>query len=122
MLGRFHHRDMRDTTVRQFARRYHVDTLQARRVVTLALELLTALDAELAADETVRQRLSWAAQLHEIGLMVAHAGYHKHSAYILGNADMPGFSRMEQAEIALLVLAHRGTLEKVRPLVVSGAS
>jgi exopolyphosphatase/guanosine-5'-triphosphate,3'-diphosphate pyrophosphatase len=49
--------------------------------------------------------------------MVAHTGYHKHSAYILGNADMPGFSRMEQAHVALLVLCHRGTLEKAKPLV-----
>ncbi|MBL8534881.1 MAG: exopolyphosphatase [Betaproteobacteria bacterium] len=117
MLGRFHHRDMRDTTVRQFAKRYHVDTVQSRRVEALALELLVALDGNLATEESIRQRLSWAAQLHEIGLTVAHTGYHKHSAYILGNADMPGFSRMEQAQLALLVLAHRGTLEKVRALV-----
>ena len=122
MLGRFHHRDMRDTTVRQFAKRYHVDTVQSRRVEALALELLEALDGDLVAEESIRQRLSWAAQLHEIGLTVAHTGYHKHSAYILGNADMPGFSRMEQAQLALLVLAHRGTLEKVRALVGSSSN
>jgi exopolyphosphatase/guanosine-5'-triphosphate,3'-diphosphate pyrophosphatase len=117
MLGRFHHRDMRDTTVRQFAKRYHVDTGQARRVEALAQELMDALDGEFAAEEAVRHRLSWAAQLHEIGLTVAHSSYHKHSAYILGNADMPGFSRMEQAQLSLLVLAHRGALEKVKALV-----
>lgn len=119
MLGRLHHRDMRDTTVRQFAKRYHVDAQQARRVEMLAVDLLEALAPERLEDEATRHVLSWAAHLHEIGLMVAHAGYHKHSAYILGNADMPGFSRMEQAHLALLVLAHRGTLEKVRPLVSS---
>ncbi|MFO1320359.1 MAG: exopolyphosphatase [Burkholderiales bacterium] len=117
MLGRFHHRDMRDATVRQFAKRYHVDSQQARRVATLAQDLLVALDPEQAGDEAACHLLSWAAQLHEIGLMVAHTGYHKHSAYILGNADMPGFSRMEQSRLALLVLAHRGALEKVRGLV-----
>jgi exopolyphosphatase/guanosine-5'-triphosphate,3'-diphosphate pyrophosphatase len=26
----------------------------------------------------------------EIGLSIAHAQYHKHSAYVLSNADMPG--------------------------------
>jgi exopolyphosphatase/guanosine-5'-triphosphate,3'-diphosphate pyrophosphatase len=122
MLGRFHHRDMRDTTVRQFAKRYHVDTGQARRVEALAQELMDALDGEFAAEEAVRHRLSWAAQLHEIGLTVAHSSYHKHSAYILGNADMPGFSRMEQGQLSLLVLAHRGALEKVKALVGTGGS
>jgi exopolyphosphatase/guanosine-5'-triphosphate,3'-diphosphate pyrophosphatase len=43
MLGRLHHRDMRDTTVRQFAKRYHVDLPQARRVEVLAADLLEAL-------------------------------------------------------------------------------
>ncbi len=121
MLGRLHHKDMRDTTVRQFAKRYHVDIQQARRVDVLAQDLFEALDARQAADEMQRQVLSWAAHLHELGLTVAHTGYHKHSAYILGNADMPGFSRMEQAHVALLVLAHRGTLEKVRALVTTSA-
>lgn len=115
MLGRFHHRDMRDTTVRQFAKRYHVDAQQARRVESLALELFDAIaDDSGADDEAGRQLLSWAASLHEIGLMVAHSGYHKHSAYIIANADMPGFSRMEQADLASLVLAHRGSLEKAK--------
>jgi exopolyphosphatase/guanosine-5'-triphosphate,3'-diphosphate pyrophosphatase len=121
MLGRLHHKDMRDTTVRQFAKRYHVDMQQARRVEGLARDLFEALDARRGADEAQRQLLSWAAHLHELGLTVAHTGYHKHSAYILGNADMPGFSRMEQAHLALLVLAHRGTLEKVRALVTASA-
>jgi len=121
MLGRFHHRDMRDATVRQFAKRYHVDLQQARRVESLALELFAALAGKRADDDSARQVLAWAASLHEIGLMVAHTGYHKHSAYILNNADMPGFSRMEQAHVALLVLAHRGTLEKTRPLVTDAS-
>ena len=45
---------------------------------------------------------------------MAHTGYHKHSAYILTHADMPGFSKMEQAHLSLLVLAHRGTMEKMK--------
>jgi exopolyphosphatase/guanosine-5'-triphosphate,3'-diphosphate pyrophosphatase len=61
--------------------------------------------------------LSWAIKLHEIGLSVAHNGYHKHSAYILSHADMPGFSKMEQNRLAILVLAHRGSLDKMRGLL-----
>jgi exopolyphosphatase/guanosine-5'-triphosphate,3'-diphosphate pyrophosphatase len=47
---------------------------------------------------------------------VAHSSYHKHSAYILANADMPGFSRRDQARLSRLVLAHRGKLERAQPL------
>ena len=115
LLGRFHHHDMRDNTVVQFMKRYHVDLRQARRVETLALTLLRQFSGDLqAAPEYPLHLLSWAARLHEIGLTVAHTGYHKHSAYILKHADMPGFSRMEQAHLSLLVLAHRGTMEKMK--------
>jgi exopolyphosphatase/guanosine-5'-triphosphate,3'-diphosphate pyrophosphatase len=58
--------------------------------------------------------LEWAARLAEAGLSIAHAAYHKHSAYVLSNADMPGFSRMEQARLARIVIAQRGKLGKVQ--------
>ena len=57
--------------------------------------------------------MRWAARLHEIGISVAYSGYHKHSAYIINNADMPGFSNDEQRALSLLVLAHRRSLNKV---------
>ena len=79
----------------------------------LAAAHLRDLYPSYADDHPDFQLLSWAARLHEIGISVAHAGYHKHSAYIVGNADMPGFSRMDQSRLARVVLAHRGKLEKV---------
>ena len=57
---------------------------------------------------------AWATKLHEIGLTISHGGYHKHSAYILENADMPGFSRMDQGRLSNIVLGHRGKLERVQ--------
>jgi exopolyphosphatase/guanosine-5'-triphosphate,3'-diphosphate pyrophosphatase len=118
MVGRFHRRDMRDSTVIQFMKRYHVDVAQARRVEALGAALLRQFAGDLDADDAqLLQLMSWAAKLHEIGLSVAHNGYHKHSAYILRNADMPGFSKMEQSRLATLVLAHRGSLDKMRGLL-----
>jgi exopolyphosphatase/guanosine-5'-triphosphate,3'-diphosphate pyrophosphatase len=118
MIGRAHRRDMRELTVRQFVKRYHVDATHAHRVERLALKLFEQL-AEGGKDENEypMQMLSWAARLQEIGLTVAHTGYHKHSAYIVANADMPGFSKMEQGQLSMLVLAHRGSLSKLRGLV-----
>ena len=115
LLGRVQHRDMREATVAQFMRRYHVDVAQAERVKALALKIYDGLtpgaDRE---DDPERLMLEWAARLAETGLSIAHAAYHKHSAYVLSNADMPGFSRMEQARLARIVLAHRGKLRKVQ--------
>ena len=114
LLGRFHHKDMRDVTVSQFMQRYHVDALQARRVAALAFSLYRKLtDDSGEPDETAAQHIAWAARLHEIGISVAYSGYHKHSAYIINNADMPGFSNDEQRALSLLVLAHRRSLNKV---------
>ncbi len=112
LLGRFHHHDMRDSTVEQFRRRYQVDREQVERVETTALSALTQLSEGEPAEADV-QFLTWACRLHEIGISVAHNGYHKHGAYILTYADMPGFSKKDQARLALLVLGHRGKLDKL---------
>jgi exopolyphosphatase/guanosine-5'-triphosphate,3'-diphosphate pyrophosphatase len=118
MIGRAHRRDMRELTVRQFVKRYHVESNHAHRVERLALKLFEQLaGGDKAQREYPMLMLSWAARLHEIGFTVAHTGYHKHSAYIIGHADMPGFSKMEQAQLSLLVLAHRGSLDKLRGMV-----
>jgi exopolyphosphatase/guanosine-5'-triphosphate,3'-diphosphate pyrophosphatase len=115
LLGRVEHRDMREVTVEQFVRRYHIEAAQAERVRSLALTVYDALgpgaDREDDADRLV---LGWAARLAEAGLSIAHAQYHKHSAYVISNADMPGFSRMEQARVARIILAHRGKLSKIQ--------
>ena len=117
LLGRFHKQDMREATVDEFMRRYHIDTQQAARVKRVSLKLLAACGVR---DENAERYLDWAARLHEIGLSVSHGGYHRHSGYILENADMPGFSRTEQARLALLARTQRGALLKL-PDFASGA-
>ena len=129
LLGRFEHRDMREVTVRQFSRRYHVDESQAGRVKAFALRLYDTFvprgpeepGSPSVEDDPDRQMLDWAARLSEVGLSIAHAQYHKHSAYVLSNADMPGFSRMEQQRLARIVLAHRGKLGKMQDAGLEGS-
>lgn len=115
LLGRFHDHDQRETTVTHFMRRYQVEAAQAERVrVTARAALFQLCEGQPAAQDLLF--LDWAARLHEIGISVAHNAYHKHGAYILTYADMPGFSRRDQARLAALVLGHRGKLEKIRAL------
>lgn len=117
LLGRTQHQDMRAVTVEQFVRRYGVDRAQAERVGRLAIALYRQLPVagEDADDgrEDDEALLSWAASLHEMGLSISHSAYHKHSAYIGSNADMPGFSRPDQARLAELLLGHVGKLGKL---------
>jgi exopolyphosphatase/guanosine-5'-triphosphate,3'-diphosphate pyrophosphatase len=122
MLGRFHQIDMRDATVREFVRRYRVDTKQFVRVERTAMRLLAQLIRvdDPRHGEQVRI-LRWAATLHEIGMSIARSGFHKHGAYVIGSADMPGFSRKDQERLSLLVLGQRGKLEKL-PLIPSADS
>lgn len=114
LLGRIQHHDTREATVRQFMRRYQVDASQTKRVQALALSLLKSLDTQLNMEaEVASQYLIWASRLHEIGITIAHTSYHKHSAYIVENADMPGFSKMEQQILGLLLRAQRRSLAKL---------
>lgn len=121
LLGRNAHHDQRDATVEAFTIRYRVNVAQARRVAATAARFFTQLAASSDPNRLDERFLHWAALLHEIGISVAHAGYHRHSAYIVANADMPGFSRKDQERLAGLVVAHRGKLDRLEYLTQDSA-
>ena len=111
LMGRFTSVDARERTVSSMQKRYQVDLAQAARVERTAMALLVQVSgAWRLEDPLAAQALRWAARLHEIGLDVAHSGYHRHGAYLLENADMPGFAREEQLLLATLVRSHRRKL------------
>lgn len=111
LMGRLRHEDVRDPGVAALARRYHVDTEHAARVAETAAHALSqAAPGWALPPEWGEPYLRWAAQLHEIGLDIAHGGYHKHGAYVAGNADLLGFTRQEQDLLAALVRNHRRKL------------
>jgi exopolyphosphatase/guanosine-5'-triphosphate,3'-diphosphate pyrophosphatase len=108
MVGRLEHEDVRERTVATLCRRFDVDLAHAARVKDTALKLLTQLrEPWHLAHPNYAPMLGWAAELHEIGLAVAHSQYQKHGAYLIDNADLSGFTRQEQAVLASLVLGHR---------------
>ncbi len=108
LIGRLDYEDVRGETIDDLCRRYRVDQEQARRVAETAGVLLARVaGAWDLGNERYARLLQWAGRLHEIGLDIAHSQYHKHGAYILQHADLPGFSHQEQAEIAALVRVHR---------------
>lgn len=123
LIGRVDHADVRATSVERLATRFHVDADQAARVAATARYLFGQAAAPWALDEGDGRMLRWAACLHEVGLDIAHPGYHRHGAYIVDNTDLAGFSRDEQRRLAALVRAHRRKfpLQRLRGLETSEA-
>lgn len=111
LLGRHQHEDVRERSLSSLAERSHVDQEQAVRVEQKALSLLgKTAEAWGLTDSKHADLLRWAARVYEVGLDIAHSQYHKHSAYLVEHADLPGFSRQEQQSLALLVRGHRRSL------------
>jgi exopolyphosphatase/guanosine-5'-triphosphate,3'-diphosphate pyrophosphatase len=105
--------DVRSRTVQRLATQFGVDAAQADRVRKVACHFLRQLRPAAPELEPMERKLAWAARLHEIGSLISHSDYHKHGAYILENADAPGFSQHELHRLGLLVLGHRGKLRKL---------
>jgi exopolyphosphatase/guanosine-5'-triphosphate,3'-diphosphate pyrophosphatase len=103
-------RDRRERSVDQFRARFHANPVRAREVADTASQLYAQLKTD--SDALVKY-VHWSGQLHEIGVAVSHSGYHKHAAYLMLNADLPGFTAREQRTMSNLILAQKGNLKKM---------
>jgi exopolyphosphatase/guanosine-5'-triphosphate,3'-diphosphate pyrophosphatase len=101
--------NVQERTVDGWQHRFAVDVNQARRVRALALRLLDAVTASWNLESIdLRELLGWAADLHEIGLMVSARQPNRHGAYFVENGELPGFNPEERRAIAQLIRSHRG--------------
>ena len=112
LLGRGGADDPREVSVDALMQRYGIDAAQAARVEATALRLFDQVAIDWALDGDDRRMLARAARLHEIGLAIAHSGYHVHGAYILEHSDIAGFSQQEQRVLAALIRTHRRGIPK----------
>ncbi|QQT92957.1 exopolyphosphatase [Acinetobacter johnsonii] len=110
LLGRFQHEDIRDRSVQALMGRYNADPKQAERVVNMAQHLFDGMADSLKLTTEDSDLLRRAAYLHEIGLAISHAGYHRHGAYLLQHSDIAGFSQIDQNHLSHLVAHHRRKL------------
>ena len=110
LLGRFQHEDIRDRSVQALMGRYNADPKQAERVVNMAQHLFDGVADSLKLTTEDSDLLRRAAYLHEIGLAISHAGYHRHGAYLLQHSDIAGFSQIDQNHLSHLVAHHHRKL------------
>ena len=108
LLGRIQHEDVREQSFDSLIDRYGIDRAHGHRVFITAKGFWSQIGEpwEIASGALERV-LRWASALHEIGSAIAHSQYHKHGSYLLAHPDMPGFSRGEQRQLAVLVRGHR---------------
>jgi exopolyphosphatase/guanosine-5'-triphosphate,3'-diphosphate pyrophosphatase len=110
LLGRLTHEDVRERTVNALMQRYSVDGDIANAVERRARVFFTATRKSWNLGTDDWDLLHWVARSHEIGMAISHKHYNRHSAYLLRNADLPGFSQDEQEQLALLARGHRGKI------------
>ena len=103
-------RDRREESVQEFMHRFHVVESRALQVARTAAALYELLKP---SSDALGKYLYWSGLLHEIGLSVSHTGYHKHGAYMVEHADLPGFTAREQRVMSMLVVAQKGNLRKL---------
>ncbi|MBV9762367.1 MAG: Ppx/GppA family phosphatase [Acidobacteriaceae bacterium] len=100
--------------VEAMARKYEVALKHARHVACLGHRLFDVLQNLHQLPPAAGKLLEAAALLHDIGHYVSGTGHHKHSAYLVANSDMPGFTDKERLTIAALCRFHRKSMPQTR--------
>ncbi len=120
LLGRIHQEDTRERSIHSLQERFHSQVERNRQVAEWADHFFAAAMAPWSLHGAHRQWLQWATATHDIGLDIAHSGFHKHGEYIWRNADLAGFSRREQGVVAALLRAQRKRLPGLLQLATLG--
>src|SRR4028119_1977642 len=104
---------VRQRSVIKIAQKYQVNRDYSDRVAQFALSLFDQTKGHLHNCDSESRELLWAAAiLHNCGLFVSHAAYHKNSYYLIRNGELLGFSEAEIEVIANLARYHRRNTPK----------
>ncbi|HEX8287791.1 MAG TPA: Ppx/GppA phosphatase family protein [Pyrinomonadaceae bacterium] len=104
--------DKRLRDVFAVGRRFGYNENHALHIANLAEKIFDTLAPVYKLQRHWRTLLSAAALLHEVGYHISHESYHKHSLYLIKNADMTGFSETEKLIIANIARYHKGSMPK----------
>ena len=99
-------------SARTMGEKYRYDARHAEQVRKLTLRLFDELRAEHRLEPRYRLLLEVAAILHEIGGFVSGRAHHKHSYYLIANAEIFGLRRPEREIVAHVARYHRRSAPK----------
>jgi exopolyphosphatase/guanosine-5'-triphosphate,3'-diphosphate pyrophosphatase len=100
--------EVRQRSVLKIARKYQTNLDYSQKVASFAMSLFDQLQGILHNWGERAKELLWAAAiLHNCGLYISHAAHHKHSYYLIRNAELLGYTETEIEIIANLARYHR---------------
>jgi exopolyphosphatase / guanosine-5'-triphosphate,3'-diphosphate pyrophosphatase len=105
-----------------FGRRLAFGEAHAKQVARLSLRLFDGLAPVHKLPASVRPWLEVAALLHDVGHVVSHNRHHKHSQYLILNAELPGLSERERQLVAAMARFHRRSQPTVEHEALQGFS
>lgn len=113
LAGEENHVNVWQVTVEQLINQYDIDIKYAKLVGQTAKHFYKQLQMQLNQkwNKDLKNLLVWATQLHEIGLGINFSNLHKHSAYILKNSRLNGFSEEQRLFLSTLVRFHRKSIK-----------
>jgi len=94
------------------AEKYRVEIEHATHVSDVSVRLFDELTAEHGLGGRYRLLVKIAGILHEVGGFVSSRAHHKHSFYLVTNAEVFGLTREELAIVALITRYHRRSCPK----------
>ena len=105
--------EVKNRNVIKIAQKYQVDLEYSKRVAGFALDIFKQLQGKLHHWDIDEQELLWsAAILHNSGVFISHSSHHKHSYYLIRNAELLGFTELELELIANIARYHRKSKPK----------
>jgi exopolyphosphatase/guanosine-5'-triphosphate,3'-diphosphate pyrophosphatase len=94
------------------AKRFNYEQEHSLQIARLAETIFDAVAIKYNLDRSHRILLSASALLHDIGYYISHEDHHKHSAYLIRNSELTGFTEEQRDVIAAVARYHRGALPK----------
>lgn len=100
--------NVRRASVLNLCHLYRFQENHAEHIAHLVLSMARQIPAHLREFTEDDFDVLWAASmLHDIGVSIDYHDHHRHGAYLILNAGLPGYTHRELALIALMVRFHR---------------
>ncbi len=109
-----HLSDIRYRSVMHALENFRVEKDHAMHVTELSLKIFDETAKLHGLGDSEREYLEAAAILHEAGAFVSHSQHHRHSYYLIRNAEMLGFTENEKEIIANVARYHRKSHPKAK--------
>jgi len=107
--------NIRQRTVNSIAERFHVDKEHASRVSKQAQLMFDSFAQHLPLQKDNSFKLLLAScALHEIGLLLEFKNHQEHGAYIIKNADLPGFDQVDKQLLAIFIQLQKSNIDLIK--------